>query len=203
LAGNAKIAYAEKIIMAAGIKLRDARRLAALELNALFLAGAMPESVFEGAGVATAGTPIHDLNGEVLFYRFPLTRGRTQVAYADAAAHTALGAPLLAVSCGQIWDEDAIQKLAAAKARNVKHGIKYDQSRFVAYSYPKVAIQFLANEKEIFMLEWGTWEIVPPALRRSREPLKPGNFERWSLLDELPAARKRAAARAYEARAKA
>jgi hypothetical protein len=37
------------------------------------------------------------------------------------------------------------------------------------------------------MLELFTWAEVPPASARERKPLEPGNFERWSLLDELPA----------------
>lgn len=36
------------------------------------------------------------------------------------------------------------------------------------------------------MLEWKSWVEIPAAIRQERSPLTPSNFERWSLLDEMP-----------------
>lgn len=176
----------------------DIRRLAGLELNTLRAADTLPAEIFEGSRVATRGTIIHDVNGEPLFHRMPLTRGKARVAFADIAVNEMLGHPLLAVSHGVDWDEQAIMTQAVAAARRKRRGLSYDSARFVAYSFPKVAVQFLKGNEEILMLEWMTWAEVPPSRygqRKKDEP--PGDFERWSLLDEMPAATKRANTRKF------
>jgi hypothetical protein len=175
-----------------GLPRDKVRRLAGLELNALLATGVLPPDLFDGARVARAGTEVYDLNGELLFHRIPVVRGRERTGYADVAAHPALGAPLLASSHGLDWNEDAIRKEAAAAARKRRRGLAYDRMRFVAYSYPKIGVQFLKGPDEVLLLEYGSWAVVPPGYCGRRKPLEPSNFERWSLLDELPEARKRA-----------
>jgi hypothetical protein len=166
---------------------KTARRLAGYELTALLVAGALPLYVFQKGRIQTRSTSIYDINGQVLFYRFPLSRGRTQLGFADVAASPAFPQPLLSVSHGQVWDADDLLEKAEAAAH--KHKVKFTSSRFVAYSYPKLAVQFLSERKEVLLLELFTWAIVPP-LRDRRKDEPPGNFERWSLLDELPANRR-------------
>jgi len=173
-------------------------RIAGLELNALRFAGVLPET-FEGARIKSAGTTIFDLNGTRLFHRVPIFRGSDGTGYADIGVDEALGEPLLAASTGAAWDEKAIREEAQAAARKGRRGLKFDEVRFVAYSFPKIALQFLQDGREVLMLEWRTWEEVPPEPRK-RKPLAPSNFERWSLIDELPAARKRANVRKFHAR---
>jgi hypothetical protein len=182
-------------------QLQQARRLGGLELSALRFVDAIPASQFEGARIAAAGTPIYDLNGELLEYRFPVVKRGAAAAFVDVAAHPALGAPLVAVSVGLPWNEKELLSQAAAIARRQR--VKFDAARFVAYSFPKVGVQFTAGEREVLLLELGTWVPVPPTSRERRPPLHPGNFERWSLLDELPAARKRSAAKRFATRADA
>ena len=46
-------------------QVQEARRLVGLELNALRLVDALPAATFEGARVGAAGTPVHDLDGEL------------------------------------------------------------------------------------------------------------------------------------------
>jgi hypothetical protein len=177
------------------VKPFDIRKIASLELNVLNYSRAFPSGVLEGA-LLDVGTPVYDLNGELLFYRIPLVKNKTLHGYADAAAHAALGALLLAVAPEATWDEQAI----VAEARQAFLGLvsesreshrkgAYDEIRFVAYSFPKIAVQFLHEKKEVVMLECFTWIPVPPA-SRDRKRLEPGNFERWSLLDELDERRK-------------
>lgn len=177
----------------------QAARLGGLELNALVFAQVLPGELYRGAQMARRRTPIYDLNGELLFYRVPMQQGRTTIGYTDIAANPKLGAVLLASSHGAPWDEAKIVKDAARAARSQKKGLRYDAARFVAYSYPKVAVQFLKEGKELAMIEWGTGKQVP--LRPRREPgAPPSNFERWSLIDEMPAARARANIRKFEKR---
>ncbi len=173
-------------------------RIAGLELNALHFTGVMPETL-EGSKITSAGTPVFDINGTVLFHRVPIVRGRERIGYTDVGVHEVVGEPLLAAATGINWDEKAILEEAGAAARKGRRTLKFDSTRFVAYSFPKIAIQFLQDGREVLMLEWKTWAEVPPP-SRERKPMEPSNFERWSLIDEQPAEVKRARSRSYNKR---
>jgi hypothetical protein len=178
--------------MAEKLNPTDVRKLASIELNLLNLAGALPANVLEGARLER-GTPIHDPNGEVLFFRFPLVRSEVAAGYADAAAHAVFGTPLLAVAPHAVWDEgsllaqaqEAYRRRSAGKERESVNDT-YDELRIVAYSYPKIAVQFLKDGKELTLLECFTWVEVP-RVDPKRKKMQPSNFERWSLLDDTPA----------------
>lgn len=169
----------------------DVARIASFELNLLNYSKALPKAALEGAALE-AGTPIYDTNGEILFYRFPLSQNGCPAGYADVAAHSIFGAPLLAVSPSSVWDEQAIVEAAReaflAHAREKPPFHDYDEIRIVAYSYPKIAVQFLHEKKEVAMLECYTWINVPHAHAKTaaHKPLEVSHFERWSLIDGLP-----------------
>ena len=174
------------------------QRLAGFELNVLRASQVLGEE-FEKVKVPRTGTPIYDINGMLLFYRLALRRGRTFLGYADIAANEALGEPLLAVSMGVAWNEKAIREEARLAARKGRRSLKFDTMRFVAYSFPKIAIQYLLDGQEVLMLEWKTWEEVPlPSSKR--EPMQPSNFERWSLIEELPVKIRRSRVRKFKKR---
>ncbi len=175
------------------------QRVAGFELNALRAAEVLGEE-FEKIGISRLGTPIHDINGTILYYRLRLSRGRTVSGYVDIAADEALGEPLLATSMGPIWDEKQLLEEGSAAARKGRRALKYDNVRFVAYSYPKIALQFLLEGTEVLMLELHTWAEVPPASSKDRKLLEPSNFERWSLLDEMPAQARRSRALSFKKR---
>lgn len=177
------------------------KRLAGLELNGLLYTGVLPLDLFDGARVTSAGTPVYDINGEVLFHRVPVKKGQRPIASADIAVNPTLRAPILSVSHGLKWNDRAISKEATAAARRKKRGIRFNKIRYVAYSYPKIAVQFLRNKHEVLMLELNTWKPVPK--KRERKPQEPpSNFERWSLIEELPQGRKRSNIRRFEERVK-
>jgi hypothetical protein len=182
----------------------EINRQASIELNLLHFSRTFPPTFLRDARLQ-AGTPIHDTNGDLLFVRFPIDRGGEAIGYADVAAHTLFGAPLLAVAPHAIWDEQSIlaQAQQAFRQRNGqrrRHHHSFDEMRFVAYSFPKIAVQFLLNKQEVAMLECFTWIDVPPAEPRAHPPMEPGNFERWSLIDEFPASRKEENHRRFEQR---
>jgi hypothetical protein len=152
------------------------------ELNLLNLVGAVPG--LQGARVARAGTIVYDLNGEPLFLRAPVEGGGVQ-AFADTSIDPRVGGPLLAVSHAG-WDPDELFEGAAETLRSRRRAVSYDEARFVAYSYPKLAIQFLRDGQEVALLELYTWRQVPQTRERKPEE-PPGDFERWSYLDEQPA----------------
>lgn len=176
------------------IKPSEVHRIAGLELNLLNYTRALPRAAFEGAHLET-GTPIYDPNGELLFYRIPtVSRTGAQAGYADVAAHTVFGAPLLGVAPSAVWDEQVLvgeAREALTRQKKRKAADSYDEIRFVAYSYSKLAVAFFHKGKEVSMLELKSWLEIPPSNRKDRKPVEPENFERWSLIDEMPEDRKR------------
>jgi hypothetical protein len=199
MANNKTVSNRKEIIMKVSEQIQ---RIAGLELNALRAIEVLGEE-FEKVSIPSQGTPIHDINGEILFYRLPLKRGKTVSGYVDIAVNEALGEPLLATSMGITWDEKALLEVGCTMAPRGRRGLKYDDVRFVAYSFPKIALQFFLEKTEVLMLELYTWTEVPPARTQERKQLEPTNFERWSLLEEMPAEMRRARARSFAERLKA
>jgi hypothetical protein len=188
------------------IKPSEVQRIGGLELNLLNYVRALPKTDFEGARLDT-GTPIYDVNGELLFFRTPIVGPNgAKTGYADFAAHTVFGAPLLGVAPSAVWDEQSLvgeaREARAAAQKGHKGASAFDEVRFVAYSYPKLAVEFRHKGKEVSMLELMSWAPVPPSSVKDRKPMEPGSFERWSLIDEMPQDRKKDNLRRFEERVK-
>jgi Peptidase_C39 like family len=171
------------------------------ELNYLRAARVLPES-FDSARIGLEeSTPIYDLNGEELFWRTPLWREKEVLGYVDVAAHPALGEPMIAISYGAVWDEASLRSagIEAARVQGIR-GADRAKARFVAYSFPKVALQILRGTREVALLELYTWLPVPPSVREVEQYEPPSNFERWSFLDEMPDDERRVRTRRCEER---
>src|ERR1700745_3082968 len=134
--------------MKSNLKPNEIHTLARLELNLFNLAHALPGMPLEGAQI-DPGTPIYDPSGEVLFYRVPLRdAGGGRLGYADIAAQTLFGSPLLATAPDAGWDSNAwIAEAQSALARlrqnntyTSKNLADYDEVRLVAFSFPKLAL---------------------------------------------------------------
>ncbi len=177
----------------------EVKRLAGLELNDLAVTKNLPREVFDRSRISSAGTPVCDVNGELLFNRVPIRKGPQAIGYVDLAVNPALGATFLAASYGTPWTDRALRAQAVQAAQRLRRGLRFDRMRFVAYSYPKLAVQFLRGSAEVLMLELHSWTPVPQARRREPEE-PPGHFERWSLLDEIPTRQKRANSRRFQRR---
>jgi hypothetical protein len=154
------------------------RPVAWVHLNALRGAGVLPDH-FEDLAIGPVGDDVYDISGEVLFHRVHLSRGGETEAYADIAVNPVLGHPFLAVTQGP-WSSRA--ELGAAIARAQAMDVEFDEVRLVAYSYPKLAAQFFFCGDEVLMLELFSLAEVPPA-SPDRDNRRPGNFERWSLVE--------------------
>lgn len=158
-----------------------------IELNHVLAGRALPKAFEKGKIGFDEATPIFDPNGEELFVRVPLRSGSNDIGFADIALDARLGEPLIAISSGVSWDEALLRRLGAEAARRLGiDGVDEAKARFVAFSFPKVALQFLDDGEEAAMLELYSWEPVPPSTREERHYAPPGNFERWSYLDEMP-----------------
>lgn len=156
-----------------------ARQAAAVQASVLQATGALPDDVL-GTRLDEQGTAIHDLTGEVLVERVALDKG----GYLDVGVHPATGAALVAVVPGATWDPERLVE-QGRRALTARQGADADEIRFVAYSWPRVGLQFLRGGEEVALLELGTWEPVPPARQREQgEP--PAEHERWSYLEEQP-----------------
>jgi hypothetical protein len=177
-------------------------RIAVLELSAMLTAGVLGAD-YEKAKVDRKGTPVHDLSGPVLFQRLSIARGKVSSGHVDVAVDEAFGEPLLGTSMGQPWDADVLVEQGTAAARKVERKLKFDDVRFVAYSFPKIALQFLLEEREVLMLELHTWMPVPPRNANQRSDVPPGNFERFSLLDSLTDAERKSRTAAFRKRVRA
>lgn len=158
------------------------KRLASLELNSLLYTNVLPYETFNDCIIRSPGTPVYDINGELLFYRIAIQKGRNFIAFADIAANKIFGSPLIAISSGLDWKEKDILDKAISIARKQRKAVRSDEIRFVAYSFPKIAIQFLKDGQEILMLELGTWVQVPKAPKNESDV----NFQRWSLIERIP-----------------
>jgi len=162
------------------------KRIAGLELNALMQTKTLKPKLFNGAKVISIGTPIYDINGEKLFQRVPIMKDNSAIAYADIALHSAFGAPLIAVNQGLDWNLRRLTKIGSMHA--MKHKVEFDEIRIVAYSYPKLAMQYLLEGKEVLMLELHSWLPVPPLDKDKKEPVT--GFERWSYIGSIPDTKK-------------
>jgi Peptidase_C39 like family len=156
---------------------------AIVQLNGLHLAGVLG-SQFENAVVEAPGTPIFDVNGTVLFHRVALHRTGMSLGYVDVADQPVLGEPILAIGIGSTWSAAEVLKAGRDLALQ-RHGFSADaEAHLIAYSFPKLAVEIRESGRESLMLEVGSWERVPE--RTDRGPGQPpGNFERWSMLEEI------------------
>lgn len=155
--------------------------LGAIQLSALRTAGIIPRE-FEGAALTSVGTVVYDLTGEALFRRIPIRRGSRQIGYVDVAVQPALGETFLATTMGP-WSTRSLIAEARQALKKKRPRARYSAVRLVAFSYPKIAVQFLQGRDEVAMLELSTWEEVPRTGTEAQE--EPSNFQRWSLLERL------------------
>jgi hypothetical protein len=169
--------------------------LAVLAASALISADALPDSL-DGRAVQDGGTPVFDINGELLFHRVAFAGEGP--GYIDVGVHPALGTVMVAVSPEARWYPDGLIEGASAHLGRSKSG--YDEARFVAYSFPKLAVQFLRDGREVALLELHTWADVPDLRDREKnEP--PAQFERWSYIDSLSPRTRAARAKSLETEA--
>src|SRR5687767_13788045 len=112
------------------LKPGDVHRFAAIELNLFNLAHTLPGMPLEGAQI-DPGTPIYDPTGDVLFYRVPLRNDcDDQMGYADIAAHTLFGSPLLATAPDATWNADAWIAEAQTAFERLRHDRSDDKKNY-------------------------------------------------------------------------
>lgn len=174
-------------------------RIAGFELNALNFARVLPVSL-EGTRIEDAGTIIYDESGEPLFRRLPLERQRVTVGHADVAMGDIFSEPLLAIHFDSRWSESSLLRRAILALHQQLPDARFDETRFVAYSYPKLAVQFLLQKREVAMLELYSWIKIPPS--RGANAKGEYGLERRSLIRETPDETRRSNAESFAKRIK-
>ncbi len=147
------------------------REIASRELGTLVQAGAL--TLEEAGEVGPHPTLVHDLNGQLLFRRYPILGREHAGGFVDMAAHENLGGPLLAAAIESSWQIDSFHDQLELFAANHHH--RREHVKLVAYSYPKFAAQ--VRDDATTMVDISSGEPVP------QDQLRP-----WSLLDSLSAA---------------
>jgi hypothetical protein len=128
-----------------------ASRLAVNEIAVMVLADVLSPEVFNHGRLMTSPTLVYDLNREVLFYRFALVKNHENFGYVDMAASAAFTNPLLSVTYGQSWKPFELIKKASQFVKD--KGVKSEDARFVAFSYPRLAVQFLLSGGETITVD--------------------------------------------------
>ena len=132
------------------------------------------------ATVADAPVTIDDLNGEPLFHDYALVDAGAVVGTVRAAAHRALGAPLISVShAAPGWDAASGVRMATESLHAIEPKAVVTSSRLVCYAYPKIAVELSysvgrRSAKELFDASSGG--VVATATKDSHQ------FTRYSLL---------------------
>lgn len=147
--------------------------LAAAQLSMLLATSGTRPKV-DGVEIRSEGTPIYDLEGDVLFERVALNRQ----SYVDLAVAPEFGAPLVAFSTGAAWDPKGLIARATEALRRTVRRASFDEARLVAYTFPKLAVQFLKGGQEVALIECYTDALVPA---ESEDP----NFRRIPFRSEL------------------
>jgi hypothetical protein len=160
------------------------RRLAFLELNLLRYFDESHLQGIRGAEISSEKTILWDLNGQPLLHRYPLIRDGEGVGFVDIGVQRSSLALFQAAS-SSTWNSEALLARARTEASKLFPENSFFATRFVCYSFPKLAVQLLdADGSEVVMLSLGSWERVP-----QERPKEPGrlrsDFERWSFLEEF------------------
>lgn len=164
-----------------------AKKLACLELCAFLYTKTLKSEVFNNARIIE-GTPIYDICGHILFYRFPIKKDNQYLAYVDIAVSPAYGHYFIALTEGPAWDIDQLFKDAALFVKNHYPALMYTGIRFVAYSFPKIALQYINFGKEVLMLELFSYRLISMGDNRESN----GGLECWSFYDMIPDSKKAA-----------
>lgn len=140
----------------------------------------------ENGRLSERPTEIFDVTGDLLFWRAPVERDRRSDSFVDIAARPELGAPLVAINTGAPWlPDELLDRARAAVGAEITH--RADEIRFVAYSFPKIAVGFYAGGEELALIELFSWQPVPPADPDAPidDPDADPNFRRISFLGSL------------------
>ena len=139
-----------------------------------------------GAALGKEPVEIADLNGNPLFFDYPVRKGEDVLGVVRASASKIAGSVVVSLMLGPPgWDRDASSRKAAALVKKQNPGSKITGPTLVCYSYPKLGFLFEVQTGQEpprrIVLDGPSLDIVPElAQGESRE----GTFA-WSYYDSL------------------
>lgn len=91
---------------------------------------------------------IHDLNGQVLFYEFTVTNGKSQVGSIKTSASRVIGSPVVTIEFGpRTWSERKAVERAKQEASKRFPKARLSPPELVCYCYPKLGVRIFAEDK--------------------------------------------------------
>lgn len=182
------------------VKAENAGLHAQFHLYSVVGAGSRGVEGWERGRIAARPTVIYDLSGLLLFYDFPVRRGRKKVGFIRTSANKALGDSVVSTQVTPPgWDmrvaRNELEKLLKEKyPRYVARSI-----RLVCYSYPKLALSAELvsprRETKTLLMDVGDFTEIP--LRPIVEIYNSGQVP-YSLLNKIPERREKAGPKIWD-----
>jgi hypothetical protein len=151
------------------------------------------------AQISREAITVFDINGEPLFYDYPVKEGPTVLGHIRASASKILGAPVVASELGpRKWDQKtAVEKLMASFKQKFPE-LTVKETKLVCYSYPKLGIMFQATDKTGALSRhiFDVADLSPIPEKRDRPKIE-GAYA-WSFYESLTSEMRRERTGRYE-----
>lgn len=164
---------------------RNIRRVFWAELCLLRASDILPET-YEGGRLTNVYSSIYDLNGEILFYRVGIESTDGQAGFADISLNPAFADPVLATAEDARWEPEKLISEAFQHAQKyIDKPVASVEIRFVAYSHPKLAIEFLVEGESLVMLELFSWHPIDRREQKDQDGKKELGLMAFSYADAV------------------
>jgi len=137
--------------------------IAGFHINLFLAQDILPTIPFEGAMIPESGSVIYDLNGELLFERFPIVNNSGSLGFVDIGVHPVFGEDIfIGATINGFWNEQLLINKAWEYFSSERQDIEIVTAKLVAYNFPKVAVQFIdSSGNPIGMIDLNHMKEVP------------------------------------------
>jgi hypothetical protein len=137
------------------ISIDEAKRNAHRMLKLGFILGLMAKEDSKGATLSEFPTPIHDLNGEILFYEYQIIKDNRNIGSVIVAGNKLVGTPVVMLRPSpRPWDYDKMKDEAILLAEKLGE-VRDKDVKFICYSHSQICamVHYLdSNKKDIIVL---------------------------------------------------
>ncbi|HEV2841555.1 MAG TPA: C39 family peptidase [Chthoniobacterales bacterium] len=130
-----------------GVDPRQALDAARLHVRRAWAGEVQGFEAWGGYDIEAEPLVIHDLNGQVLFYEFTVSSGKSQVGSIKTSASRVIGSPVVTIEFGpRTWSERKAVERAKAEARKLFPKARLSPPDLVCYCYPKLGVRIFAED---------------------------------------------------------
>lgn len=130
-----------------GVDPRQALDAARLHVRRAWAGEVQGLEAWGGYDIAAEPLVIHDLNGQVLFYEFTVSSGKSQVGSIKTSASRVIGSPVVTIEFGpRTWSERKAVERAKQEARKRFPKARLSPPELVCYCYPKLGVRIWAED---------------------------------------------------------